>query len=71
MLPLQIFFIKMVTINQIINNADIEQLLPEKRVAVFNISWQAYKQILTALGENRVARVQSNGSRIYLAMWHC
>lgn len=47
----------MVTINEIINNTDIEQLLPEKRVAVFNITWQAYEQILNALGENRAARV--------------
>ncbi len=47
----------MVTINEIINNADIEQLLPEKRVAVLNISWQAYEQILNALGENRAARI--------------
>ncbi|MGB3639289.1 MAG: hypothetical protein WBA39_17195 [Rivularia sp. (in: cyanobacteria)] len=57
MLALQIFLIKMVTINEIINNADIEQFLPEKRVAVFNLSWQAYEQILNALGENRAARV--------------
>ena len=47
----------MVTINEIINNADIEQLLPEKRVALDNISWQNYEQILNALGENRAARV--------------
>ncbi|WP_414620721.1 Uma2 family endonuclease [Calothrix sp. CCY 0018] len=47
----------MVTINEIINNADIEQFLPEKRVAVFNITWQAYEQILNALGENRAARI--------------
>ena len=47
----------MVTINEIINNAYIEQLLPEKRIAVFNISWQGYEQILNALGENRAARV--------------
>ena len=52
-----IIFIKMVTINEIINNDDIEQLLPEKRVAIVNISWQAYEQILNALGENRAARV--------------
>ena len=47
----------MVTINEIINNADIEQLLPEKRVALDNISWQNYEQILNALCENRAARV--------------
>ena len=44
-------------LNEIINNADIEQLLPEKRVALDNISWQNYEQILNALGENRAARV--------------
>ncbi|MEA5592791.1 Uma2 family endonuclease [Rivularia sp. UHCC 0363] len=47
----------MVTISEIINNADIEQLLPEKRVSLNNISWQAYEQILNALGENRAAKV--------------
>ncbi len=47
----------MVTINEIINNTDIEQLLPEKRVALNNITWQGYEQILNALGENRAARV--------------
>lgn len=47
----------MVTINEIINNSNIEQLLPEKRVALDNITWQAYEQILNALGENRAARV--------------
>jgi len=47
----------MVTINEIINNAEIEQLLPEKRVALDNITWKNYEQILNALGENRAARV--------------
>lgn len=47
----------MVTINEIINNANIEQLLSEKRVALDNISWQAYEQILNAFGENRAAKV--------------
>ncbi|MEL6461988.1 MAG: Uma2 family endonuclease [Cyanobacteria bacterium J06621_15] len=47
----------MVTINEIINNSNIEQLLSEKRVALDNITWQGYEQILNALGENRAARV--------------
>ncbi len=47
----------MVTISEIIDNGDSSQLLPEKRVAVFDISWQAYEQILNALGQNRGTRV--------------
>ena len=47
----------MVTINEIINNSNIEKLLPEKRVAFDNITWQGYEQILNALGENRAASV--------------
>lgn len=30
---------------------------PEKRVVLYNISWQAYEQILSALGENRAAQL--------------
>jgi Uma2 family endonuclease len=35
----------------------IETKLAEKRVTFYNLSWQSYEQILTALGNNRAARL--------------
>lgn len=47
----------MITTSEAVNSAPIETLLAEKRVALYHISWQAYKQIIDALGNNRAARL--------------
>ncbi|BAY35081.1 hypothetical protein NIES2107_69920 (plasmid) [Nostoc carneum NIES-2107] len=45
----------MVTTNEAINITPKEKPLAEKRVTLNNISWDAYEQILEALGDNRAA----------------
>lgn len=45
----------MVTTNEAINITPKEKPLAEKRVTLNNISWDAYEQILDALGDNRAA----------------
>ncbi|MBD2339255.1 Uma2 family endonuclease [Calothrix sp. FACHB-156] len=47
----------MVTTNEAINITPKEKPLAEKRVTLNNISWDAYEQILEALGNNRAARL--------------
>ncbi len=45
----------MVTTSEEINSTPREKPLAEKRVTLHNISWDAYEQILDALGDNRAA----------------
>lgn len=47
----------MVTTSEVINSNLQEKPLAEKRVTLHNISWDAYEQILDALGDNRAARL--------------
>lgn len=47
----------MVTTNEAINITPKEKPLAEKRVTLNNISWDAYEQILDALGDNRAALI--------------
>ncbi|MBD2598566.1 Uma2 family endonuclease [Nostoc spongiaeforme FACHB-130] len=46
----------MITTSEVISNPQ-ETPLAEKRVTLHNISWDAYEQILDALGDNRAARL--------------
>lgn len=39
------------------NVAPIEQLLPEKRVTFYNLSWHSYEQVLAALQDKRASRL--------------
>lgn len=39
------------------SNTPIEQLLAEKRVTFYNLSWHSYEQILAALGDKRASRL--------------
>ncbi|BAZ02351.1 hypothetical protein NIES37_63630 [Tolypothrix tenuis PCC 7101] len=47
----------MVTTNEAINITPKEKPFAEKRVTLNNISWNAYEQILDALGDNRAALI--------------
>lgn len=40
-----------------VSNSLVKQLLPEKRVTLYNISWHSYEQILEALGDKRASRL--------------
>ncbi|WP_200892382.1 Uma2 family endonuclease [Aliterella atlantica] len=40
-----------------VNNIPIEELLPEKRVTFYNLSWRSYEQIIAALGDKRASRL--------------
>jgi len=47
----------MVTTSEVINSNLQEKPLAEKRVTLHNISWDAYEQILDALGDHRAAQL--------------
>ncbi len=47
----------MVTTNEAVNSNPTDKLPAEKRVALYNISWQSYEKILEALGDHRAARM--------------
>lgn len=38
-------------------NIPVETILAEKRITFYNLSWQSYEQILSALGNKRAARL--------------
>jgi len=47
----------MISTSEGVSNTHIEQLIAEKRVTFYNLSWHSYEQITEALGHNRASRL--------------
>lgn len=47
----------MISTSEGVSNTPIEQLIAEKRVAFYNLSWHSYERIIEALGNNRASRL--------------